>query len=158
MEQNRKQLTLCLVRNGDQVLLGMKKRGFGAGRWNGFGGKLQEGEGIEEATVREMLEESGVKVFDLDRFGVLDFEFHDKRGNILEVHMFTTSNFEGEPTETEEMLPRWFRVSEIPLSEMWPDDAHWFPLFLEGKKFKGKFLFGENDTILEKELLEVESF
>lgn len=143
MEFSRKQLTLCLVRKDDQVLLGMKKRGFGAGRWNGFGGKLEPGETVEEAVAREMQEESGVKLLGMEKVGQFDFEFHDKLGHILEVHLFTSSDFEGELTETE---------------EMWADDRHWFPLFLEGKKFKGRFLFGENDSVLEKELIEIESF
>ena len=51
MTQN-KLLTLVLVCNADKVLLGMKKRGFGEGRWNGFGGKVETGETIPEAAVR----------------------------------------------------------------------------------------------------------
>src|SRR3989344_5111757 len=57
--------------------------------------------------------------------------------------------------ETEEMMPKWFHVDEIPFTQMWPDDLYWMPFFLKGMKFKGKFLFGENDAILEKELEEV---
>jgi hypothetical protein len=38
----KKILTLCVPINDGKVLLGMKKRGFGAGRWNGFGGKMEE--------------------------------------------------------------------------------------------------------------------
>jgi 8-oxo-dGTP diphosphatase / 2-hydroxy-dATP diphosphatase len=156
MEVTRKVLTLCLLKKDNQILLGLKKRGFGQGRWNGFGGKLEVGESIEEAAIRETVEECGVKLLDLKKFGQLDFEFHDKLGSIMEVHLFTSENFSGEPVETEEMKPQWFQISEIPFAEMWADDEHWFPLFLEGKKFKGKFLFGENDLVLEKELIEVE--
>ena len=47
-----KLLTLLFVVESDRVLLGMKKRGFGAGRWNGFGGKVDKGETIEEAAKR----------------------------------------------------------------------------------------------------------
>ena len=55
----KKILTLCVIYQHPRVLLGMKKRGFGKGRWNGFGGKVKEGETIEEATKRETLEEAG---------------------------------------------------------------------------------------------------
>lgn len=41
--------TLCLIRKGDHILLGMKKRGFGEGRWNGFGGKVKDNESIDES-------------------------------------------------------------------------------------------------------------
>ena len=100
-------------------------------------------------------EEAGIKVKNLNKVGILDFEF---KGNpeILQVHIFRSDEFTGEPFESEEMKPQWFYMDEIPFKEMWPDDIHWIPLFLKGKKFKGKFLFGEADIVLEKELIEVE--
>ncbi len=149
----KKVLTLCIVHQDTNVLLGMKKRGFGAGRWNGFGGKVLENEGIEDATRRETLEEAGITVGELSEMGVLEFEF---RGDpqILEVHVFKAANFSGDPTETEEMKPQWFEVAEIPYDTMWPDDIYWMPLFLKGKKFTGRFLFGKGDRILEQSLQE----
>ena len=48
----RKVLTLAFIRDGDRLLLGMKKRGFGAGKWNGFGGKVDPGETILQGAVR----------------------------------------------------------------------------------------------------------
>ncbi len=147
--------TLIIIHKIPQVLLGMKKRGFGTGRWNGFGGKVASTETIEEAARRELQEEAGIEVENLNKVGIIDFEF---KGNpeILQVHIFKSDNLLGEPRESEEMAPKWFHTDEIPFYEMWPDDIHWMPLFLEGKKFKGKFLFGESDIILEKELMEVE--
>jgi len=65
------QLTLCLIHQHQKVLLGMKKRGFGKGRWNGFGGKVAEGESIEEGTQREVQEECGIVIQDLDKRGVI---------------------------------------------------------------------------------------
>lgn len=130
------------------MLLGMKKRGFGEGRWNGFGGKVEEGETIEQAMQREMQEECGILLKDFDKRGVLEFEFQGQP-EILQVHVFSAKDFEGDPIETEEMRPQWFSVKEIPFAKMWPDDKHWFPLFLEGKNFKGRFLFQDHDTILE---------
>lgn len=51
MTQN-KLYTLAFVLDAGKILLGMKKRGFGAGRWNGFGGKVHPGESIEAAAKR----------------------------------------------------------------------------------------------------------
>ncbi len=151
----KKPLTLCIIYDHPRVLLGMKKRGFGAGRWNGFGGKLQEGETIEEAAKREIFEETGIAAHSLEKKGIIEFEF---RGNpeILEVHIFRVTDFSGSPEESEEMRPQWFQIEEIPYDTMWPDDIHWLPLFLAGKRFKGRFLFGENDTILKHGLSEVD--
>src|SRR3989344_310455 len=131
----RKQLTLCLIHTHPRVLLGMKKRGFGEGRFNGFGGKVDEGETIEDAARREVLEECGLSVHNLEKRGILEF------------------SFEKNP---EEMLPEWFTVESIPYTEMWPDDIYWMPMFFAGKHFKGSFHFGEGDVILKSSLEEIE--
>lgn len=150
---NKKHLTLCLVFQYPNVLLGMKKRGFGMGKWNGFGGKVNEDESIREAAIREIKEEAGIEVKDLIKMGIIDFEF---KGNteIAVVHIFKSENFVGNPTESEEMRPQWFEVGEIPFDQMWADNKYWFPMFFEGKKFKGRFLF-EGENIIEYALSEV---
>ena len=150
----KKSLTLCIIHQHPNVLLGMKKRGFGEGRWNGFGGKVQFGESMEEAAKRELQEEAGINVENLEKAGVLEFSWQGK-SEILEVHIFSAQNFDGIPTESEEMKPQWFHKDEIPFDEMWPDDRYWFPLLFAGKKFTGKFLFGEGDAVLEYELSEL---
>lgn len=154
----RKILTLTLAQDGNRILLGMKKRGFGAGRWNGFGGKVEEGESIPDSAFRETLEEAGITITDMEKAGIHEFEFENKPGDFLEVHVFRVLTFTGEPTETEEMRPEWFRVDQIPYEEMWPDDRHWLPYFLAGKKFRTKFLFGVGDVVLKQDIQEVESF
>lgn len=139
-------LTLCMVHQGEKILLGMKKRRFGAGRWNGFGGKLDPGETIEQAAVREMNEEIGITALDMDKRGILHFEFENDPAVTLEVHIFSVTKFSGEPMETEEMRPEWFGVDAIPYETMWSDDKYWLPLFLQGKKFTGTFLFDKPST------------
>lgn len=145
---NKKVLTLVVIHQGDNVLLGMKKRGFGVGRWNGFGGKVNDGENIEDAAKRELLEESGLVVHGLEKMGVLNFSWKDREGDVLEVNIFKTTNFSGTPKETEEMKPQWFLIKDIPYNNMWADDIYWLPLFFENKKFEGKFLFDEKDAIV----------
>ena len=152
--QNIKLLTLCIVQKEGRVLLGMKKRGFGEGRWNGFGGKVEPSETILGAARREMLEEAGVEPVGLEKVGILHFEF-DGDPVLLEGHVVRGNDVSGLPKESEEMSPKWFSIDEIPFNEMWPDDIHWFPLFLSGKKFRGRFTFGKGDSIVEQVLGEV---
>ena len=147
-------LTLCIVKKDNEILLGMKKRGFGQGRWNGFGGKVREGESIEEAAKREMEEEVGILGKNLEKRGILSFRFKGDP-QVLEVHVFFTADFNGKPVETEEMKPNWFRVNEIPYNEMWPDDKFWLPILLNGKKFTGSFYFRDNDTLLSYDIKEI---
>jgi 8-oxo-dGTP diphosphatase/2-hydroxy-dATP diphosphatase len=152
----KKLLTLCLATRGNKVLLGMKKRGFGMGKWNGFGGKIEKGETIEEATKREMFEESGVSVSQMEKVGIHQFTFEATPDEVLEVHVFHATEFSGNPEESEEMHPAWFAVNELPFRKMWADDEYWFPLFLAGKKFTGEFHFDERHKIIKKELKIVE--
>lgn len=151
----RKVLTLSLVHQHPRVLLGMKKRGFGMGRWNGFGGKLDKGETVEQAAVRELREEAGITAEKMTKVGLLEFRFRGEQ-EVLEVHVFRVERFSGEPKETEEMRPQWFPVEEIPFESMWPDDRYWMPLFLEGKTFEGSCLFDGPDTIVEFSLTETD--
>lgn len=148
----RKLLTLTLCLKDGKILLGMKKRGFGAGRWNGFGGKVQEDESIETAAKRETAEECSIVITGMEAVGVHEFEFEKERGTILEVHVFRITDYTGEPIETEEMRPEWFPIDTIPYDDMWPDDRYWFPIFLEGKAFRTRFLFGEDDAVLEQDI------
>ncbi len=136
----KKLLTLCFPLRDGKILLGMKKRGFGSGWWNGFGGKVEPNETIEQAAVREVHEESGITGGNLQKHGVIEFTFaHDPK--ILEVHVFKLTDFDGTPIESDEMEPRWFEISEIPYDDMWSDDKYWLPLLLEGKMFRGSFVF-----------------
>ncbi|KAM5301305.1 oxidized purine nucleoside triphosphate hydrolase isoform 1-T3 [Glossophaga mutica] len=146
--------TLVLVVQPERVLLGMKKRGFGAGRWNGFGGKVEEGETIEDGAKRELQEECGVTTDALHKAGRILFEFEGEPER-MEVHIFRTDSIQGTPTESDEMRPQWFPLDRIPFADMWPDDSYWFPLLLQKRKFHGYFKFQGQDTILDYQLHEV---
>jgi len=144
-------MNLGLIQDENNLLLGMKKRGFGEGRWNGFGGKVKENETIEQSLIREMQEEAGIKVIKQEKIGILEFE-NEAEKDILEVHYYKILEFSGEPKESEEMLPKWFNIHELPFDKMWPDDRYWMPLFLKNKKFKGKFFFKDKNTIINHSL------
>lgn len=147
----KKVLNLCLLTENGKILLGMKKRGWGEGRWNGFGGKVEENETVEESAKREMLEESGITIHTLEERGEIEFTYLDT-GKIMEVHIFKVLDYEGEFKESEEMKPQWFNVNEIPFDTMWPDDAIWMPLFLADKRFKGAMTFKDTNTIISHNL------
>lgn len=130
-------------------MLAMKKRGFGAGRWNGVGGKPEPGEGIEQTAIRECQEEIGVTPSNLQYVASLEFILHESSAvTELYVEAFVAFEWEGKPTETDEMAPRWFKLSEIPYNDMWADDIHWLPEVLKGKFVNATFHFDENDRVV----------
>ncbi|MBT4870656.1 MAG: NUDIX domain-containing protein [Candidatus Diapherotrites archaeon] len=152
--------TLLLVIKEDKILLGMKKRGFGEGKWNGFGGKVNTDESIEEAAAREMEEEAGIIIDKnkMEKCAELNFTFpfvpKEKAFDQL-VHVFVVKEWEGEPKESEEMLPKWFLKNELPYESMWNDDAIWLPKILNGEKLKADFVFDkDNETIAKHTLSE----
>lgn len=149
----KKPLTLGLLLKNDKLLLGLKKRGFGEGRWNGFGGKLMPDESLQEAAVREFEEECAIKPTKMEKVGNIEFVFQGQE-ETLDVHFFKILEYIGKETETEEMKPKWFDLDKIPFELMWPDDKYWMPLFLAGKKFKGKILFKDANTIIETKIEE----
>lgn len=122
------------------------------GKWNGYGGKPQEGEDLVSCAVREMEEEIGVKADpkNLEKLGRMEFYFTDNPDWNQEVNLFKVREWTGEPAETEEMRPQWFKISEIPFDQMWLEDKHWMPLFLADKKFEGKFYYNKDGTNIEK--------
>lgn len=142
------------------ICLAMKKRGFGAGRWNGVGGKLQEGETIEQALIREVQEEIGVLVqeSDLKKVGELAFDFPHRPEFDQTVHVFVTETWDGEPVESEEMKPEWYPVQDVPYDIMWPSDKFWVPQVIKGELVRGPITFGENDVVVEHHVQSIEAF
>lgn len=136
---------LCFVLRDDEVLLIHKKRGLGAGKINGPGGRLEPGETAEQSAVREVREELGVTPLDPRKRGELHFQFAD--GYSLHCTVFVASGCDGEPVETDEAIPLWVRQDEIPFDRMWADDRHWLPGVLQGRSFVGYFEF-DGDRML----------
>jgi 8-oxo-dGTP diphosphatase / 2-hydroxy-dATP diphosphatase len=148
--------TLVIIQQNKRVLLGMKKRGFGQGRWNGFGGKIKKNESNKDAAKRELWEEALIRAEKLKKIGILKFIWIEKDDQ-LAVHIFKAEDYSGHPKETEEMKPRWFTQNRIPFKKMWPDDQYWFKYFLANKKFKGSFKFDQNDRIVSRKLKKVDT-
>lgn len=153
-----RQATLCFPLPGhpsNRVLLGYKKAGFGAGRYNGFGGKVQAGETVAAAAARELTEEAGIRVLDrcLRQVAHLTFQFPAMPAWNQVVHVFVATEWEGQPVESREMVPHWFAVSDIPFERMWADDRHWLPRILAGERIRARFVFREdNESIAESEI------
>ena len=134
LETPLRQATVMLLMRDDEVLLAMKKRGFGVGKWNGVGGKQDPGEDIVDTAIRESQVNWG-----------------------QQVHIFIATKWQGEPVETEEMRPQWFKIKDIPFKEMWVDDEVWMPKAFAGALLKGSFMFN-GEKMEEYYLNEVKSF
>lgn len=128
------------------VLLIRKRRGVGAGLYNGPGGKLEPGETPRECAVRETREEVRARPVGVSKLGELDFVFGDDP--FTYVHVYRADGLAGTPQETPEADPAWFPVDDVPYDEMWPDDRHWLPHLLDGEPFFGRFLFDADGDVI----------
>ena len=129
---------------GYEVLLGEKKKGLGRGKMVGPGGKLEASESPAQAVVREVLEESGLRVReeDLVRLGRIRYEFPDRPAWSQVSWVFATHVWQGEIVESDELLLHWHRVDDIPFDRMWDDARHWLPAALDGQYCERRFVFG----------------
>ncbi|KAH9974060.1 NUDIX hydrolase domain-like protein [Lactifluus volemus] len=143
-----------------KILLGYKKRGFGAHLYNGFGGKVEAGETPAQAAARELKEECGIEA-SLNHCGTLLFTIQGGPEWAFQIEIYRADAYTGALIETEEMRPEWFSVTDtqsfeispttdavfppIPYNSMWPDDIYWLPLLLANRPFIGRADF-DTDT------------
>lgn len=137
--------TLLFVFRRDKVLLIHKKKGLGAGKINGPGGRVDPGETPRQAAIREVQEELLVTPTGVRKAGELLFQFTN--GHSIHGYVFTATGFKGRPTETHEAVPIWVSVKKLPYERMWADDRIWMPLMLERKRFVGRFLFDDDQML-----------
>lgn len=152
------QATICYCVKDGAVLLGRKKVGFGKGKWNGFGGKIDAGETNEEAAARELFEESSVATnpASLEKIARIKFYFGEKPK--FECHAYIARVWDGEPEETDEMAPEWFPLDSLPLHNMWVTDSVWLLPALRGEHVQGAMHFDESGTHIERIDLEPADF
>lgn len=147
-------VTLCfLLRTFDgveQVLLGLKKTGFGTGKVVGIGGHVEPGESTVAAICREVAEETSITVapLDLEPAGTVEFVFPAKPEWDMFTTVFLARRFAGAAQESSEIAPRWYPVNDLPLELMWADAAHWLPAFLGREHGDWRVVLnGDNETV-----------
>ena len=129
-----------------EVLLGFKKSGFGAGRWVGLGGHIEDGEKPVDAAVREVAEESSLRVApdSLSHMASLTFVFPARPSWDQTAEVFVTTEYSGEPMESTEVVPRWFAIGDLPFDGMWDDARYWLPVVLDGERVAVTITFADD--------------
>jgi 8-oxo-dGTP diphosphatase len=146
-------LCLLLRTRGDgtrEVLLGYKKTGFGQGKIVAPGGHVEPGESAAAAAAREVKEESGIRVSQhaLTEAARLTFLFPARPSWDMDVAIFTSADWSGEPVESTEIRPQWFPVAALPLDRMWSDGRQWLPRVLAGERLRATFSYApDNETV-----------
>lgn len=148
-----KQTTLLYIIKNNQILLAEKKRGFGVGLINGVGGKIEPGESIEQAMIRETQEEIGVTPINSQHLATITFQFGAGEEFTQEVtSIFVTNEYQGEIIETEEMRPSWYDIDKIPYHKMFAADKIWLPEIIKGNKFNGLVVFDLDFNVVSSQI------
>ena len=130
---------------GVEVLLGRKRRGLGEGRIVAPGGKLEPGESPEQAAVRELAEEVGLRADprDLEPRGRLDYRFPHRPAWSQRSHVFVCRRWEGGVVASSELDAGFVPIAEVPYAQMWDDARFWLPdVLLAGGSARWSFEFG----------------
>src|SRR5690606_7139141 len=147
-----KQYTITFPLKENKILLGMKKQGFGQGKYNGFGGKIESEETPEAAAIRELWEESSLKTTKVTKAGELLYKLTEDEAKWQFLHIYICREFDGEPQESTEMVPEWFEIGEAPFDKMWLSFKVWLPEVLDGKFAKGTSIYDNNYQFIKADI------
>ena len=145
--------TLCYLERGDEVLMlhRVKKAvDENAGKWIGVGGGFEEGESPEDCLLREVYEETGMRLLTWRFRGIVTF-VSDEWGTEY-MHLFTSENFAGELRECAEGVLVWKKRSEILSLPLWEGDKIFLRLLVEGHPFFSLKLRYHGDELVESVL------
>lgn len=142
---------MCLVfllrdtAGGREVLLGLKRQGFGTGRIVGIGGHVEPGESDLAAAIRETFEETGFHVIPEELYdaGRIDFRFPGSPDSDMTVALYRATNWSGEPAVSDEIEPQWHPVAALPTGAMWDDSRIWLPHVLRGERIDAQITYDE---------------
>jgi len=119
-----------------------RDRDIHEGKWNGLGGKMHAGETPEECVVREVHEESGLKIELPQMHGVMTFPDFKEKEDWL-VFLFSAETFKGTLTECDEGVLEWIDDDKILDLNLWEGDKFFIEWMKQPKFFSAKFIYEE---------------
>jgi 8-oxo-dGTP diphosphatase len=135
--------TLCYLRHAGQTLMihrVKKANDMHQGKWNGLGGKLEPGETPEECARREITEESGLRVGNLQLKGLLTFPAFANEEDWY-AFVFVADEFEGKLIDSPEGVLQWIDDSELMDLDLWAGDRIFLEWLDRPGFFSGKFIY-----------------
>lgn len=143
--------TLCYVidKNNNSILMiyrNKKQNDYHQGKWNGLGGKFEQGESPEECAIREIEEESGLKVSSVKMKGFITFPMFDGKDDWY-VFLFTTDEFNGKLIDSAEGKLEWIPIDKLTEINLWEGDKIFIPWLFQEKFFSAKFHYIDGQFI-----------
>jgi len=135
--------TLCYVIDNDKTLMlfrNKKKNDVHEGKWNGLGGKFEQGETPEECVIREVQEESGLLIKNPKMHGFIVFPMFDGKKDWY-VFLFSSREFTGKLIDSKEGRLEWIPNNKLLDLNLWEGDPIFIPWMFQDKFFSAKFVY-----------------
>ena len=145
--------TLCYIERGDEYLMlhrVKKKKDVNKDKWIGLGGKFEENESPEECLLREVYEESGLRLTSWRYRGIVTFVNTVCEAEFM--HLFTSDGFEGEIGECSEGELEWIKKSELMKLTLWEGDKIFLRLLQSDEPFFSLKLCYDGDELISAKL------
>ena len=141
--------TLCYIERGDEYLMlhrVKKENDINRDKWIGLGGKFKEDESPEECLLREVYEESGLRLTSWRYRGIVTF-VNTKCGSEY-MHLFTAAGYSGSLRQCDEGDLAWIKKSELLKLKLWEGDKIFLRLLDSDEPFFSLKLKYEGDTLV----------
>ena len=141
--------TLCYIERGDEYLMlhrVKKENDINRDKWIGLGGKFEEDESPEECLLREVYEESGLRLTSWRYRGIVTFV--NTKCSSEYMHLFTADGFEGTVGPCDEGELEWIKKSELMKLTLWEGDRIFLRLLESGEPFFSLKLSYDGDELI----------
>ena len=142
--------TLCYIEKDGAYLMihrVKKKNDMNHDKWIGVGGKFENAETPFDCARREIKEETGLTVTELNYRGLVTF-VSDLYGTEY-MHLFTADKFEGEiDYDCDEGRLEWVRKEDVASLPIWEGDKIFFDLLERESRFFSLKLCYEGDKLV----------
>lgn len=145
--------TLCYIERGDEYLMlhrVKKENDINRDKWIGLGGKFEEDESPEECLLREVYEESGLRLSSWRYRGIVTFV--NTKCSSEYMHLFTADGFEGTIGTCDEGELEWIKKSELMKLTLWEGDKIFLRLLENGEPFFSLKLSYDGDELISAKL------
>jgi 8-oxo-dGTP diphosphatase len=106
-----------------------------------IGGHVELGEGVEEAAIREVKEESGIKIQTVDLRGIIYLRSQNTEEYDNIIFLFTSKDFSGEPKPGREGKFEWVSIDEFKKINLYEGDKIFLKLLMKHDFFVIDFLY-----------------
>lgn len=149
-EEGMKLTTLCYIeKDGCYLMLHRTKKENDENheKWIGVGGKFEEGESPEDCLIREVEEETGLRLIDYRFRGIVTFISNHWGTEYM--HLFTATDYSGSIKECEEGELVWIPIKEVEELPIWEGDKIFLRLLQKEERFFSLKLRYEEETLVE---------